>query len=125
MTAILLVGTGGFLGSILRFWLSGWVFRALGRPWFPVGTLAVNVLGCLLIGFLGGIAEHRRIFSQEIRLFLFIGFLGGFTTYSAFAYETSSLIRDSRMIGAWLNIGLQIVLGLLAVRLGILSSRWI
>ena len=125
MTAILLVGTGGFLGSILRFWLAGWVFRALGRPWFPVGTLAVNVLGCLLIGFLSGIAEHRHIFNQEIRLFLFVGVLGGFTTFSAFAYETSSLLRDSRMFGAWLNVGLQIALGLLAVRLGILWSRWI
>jgi CrcB protein len=125
MAAILLVGTGGFLGSVLRFWLSGWVFRILGRPWFPVGTLAVNVLGCLFIGFLGGIAEHRRIFNQEIRLFLFIGVLGGFTTFSAFAYETSALLRDSRIFGAWANVGLQIVLGLLAVRVGVLSSRWL
>jgi CrcB protein len=123
MTAILLVGTGGFLGSILRFWLSGWVFRVLGKPWFPVGTLAVNVIGCYFIGFLGGVAGQRRIFNQELRLFLFVGVLGGFTTFSAFAYETSSMLRDSRLYGAWLNVSLQIVLGLLAVRLGVLSSR--
>lgn len=123
MTAALLVGAGGFLGSVLRYWMAAWVFRALGKPWFPVGTLAVNVLGCLLIGFLGGIAEQRRLFVQELRLFLFIGVLGGFTTFSAFAFETTSLLRDSRFIGAWLNVGLQILLGLLAVRFGAAISR--
>jgi len=123
--SILLVGAGGFCGSVLRFWLSGWVFRALGRPWLPGGTLAVNVLGCLFIGFLGGIADHRRVFNQQIRLFIFIGVLGGFTTYSAFAYETSNLLRDSRIFGALANVGLQVLLGLLAVRAGIFISRWV
>jgi CrcB protein len=97
----------------------------LGKPWFPVGTLAVNVIGCYVIGFLGEVVGQRRIFNQELRLFLFVGVLGGFTTFSAFAYETSSMLRDSRLYGAWLNVGLQIVLGLLAVRLGVLSSRWL
>ena len=93
MKAIFLVGTGGFVGSVLRYFISGWVFRFLDKPWFPVGTLAVNLLGCFMIGFLGGIAEQRRIFNPEFRLFVFIGVLGGFTTFSAFAYETTSLAR--------------------------------
>lgn len=125
MMAALLVGTGGFLGSVLRYWMAAWVFRALGKPWFPVGTLAVNFVGCLLIGFLGGLAEHRRLFVQELRLFLFVGFLGGFTTFSAFAFETTNLLRDSRFIGACLNVGLQVLLGLLAARFGLIISRWI
>lgn len=124
MRAVLLVGAGGFLGSVLRYWMAAWAFRALGKPWFPVGTLAVNVLGCFFIGLLGGIAEQRRLFVQELRLFLFIGVLGGFTTFSAFALETTSLLRDSRVIGACLNVVLQILLGLLAVRLGMALSRW-
>lgn len=125
MKAALLVGAGGFVGSVLRYWMAAWVFRALGKPWFPVGTLAVNILGCLAIGLLGGIAEQRRLFVQELRLFLFIGVLGGFTTFSAFAYETHHLLRDSRLVAAWLNVGLQITLGLLAVRVGMAISRWI
>ena len=123
MKAILLVGTGGFIGSVLRYWFSAWVFRMLDKPWFPFGTLAVNMLGCLAIGLLGGVAEDRRLFDQEIRLFVFAGILGGFTTFSAFAYETTTLLRDARMLGAWLNVGLQVFLGVIAVWLGGLLSR--
>ena len=123
MKAILLVGTGGFLGSVLRYLISGWVFRLLDKPWFPAGTLAVNLAGCLAIGFLGGIAEQRRIFEPEIRFFVFVGILGGFTTFSAFAYETASLAHDARLTAALLNITLQVVVGLLAVWLGGLMAR--
>lgn len=118
MRAILLVGTGGFVGSVLRYLLSGWLFRLLDKPWFPIGTLAVNVLGCLAIGLFGAIAEQRRLFDPELRLFIVVGILGGFTTFSAFAYETTALAQNGRMAGALLNIGLQIILGLLAVWLG-------
>jgi CrcB protein len=124
MKAILLVGTGGFLGSVLRYLISGWVFRFFDKPWFPVGTLAVNCLGCLVIGFLGGIAEQKRVFDPEFRLFVFIGILGGFTTFSAFAYETTSLVRDARLAGALINITLQLAGGLWAVWLGALMARF-
>lgn len=123
MKAILLVGTGGFVGSVLRYLISGWVFRLLDKPWFPLGTLAVNLAGCLAIGFLGGIAEQRRIFDPEIRLFVFVGILGGFTTFSTFAYETASLAHDARLTAALLNIALQVVVGLLAVWFGGLMAR--
>jgi len=124
MKALILVGTGGFVGSVLRYVISGWVFRLLDKPWFPVGTLAVNLLGCLAIGFLGGIAEQRRIFDPEIRLLVFVGILGGFTTFSAFAYETISLAHDARLAAALLNIALQVGVGLLAVWLGGLIGRF-
>lgn len=123
MKTILLVGAGGFIGSVLRFWFSAWVFRIFDRPWFPAGTLAVNLLGCLLIGLLAGFAEQRRVFDPQIRLFVFVGILGGFTTFSAFAYETATLLHHERMLGAWLNVGLQVFLGIAAVWLGGMLSR--
>lgn len=124
MKAIFLVGTGGFIGSVLRYLFSGWVFRLLDKPWFPAGTLAVNVLGCLVIGFLGGIAEQRRIFAPEFRLFVFIGILGGFTTFSAFADETASLVQNGHGAAALLNIALQVMVALFAVWVGGLLARF-
>jgi CrcB protein len=123
MKAILLVGTGGFVGSVLRYLFSGWIFATLDKPWFPAGTMAVNLVGCLVIGFLGGFFDQRHIFDQEIRLFVFVGILGGFTTFSAFAYETAGLLRDAHPLGAWLNVGMQVFLGLVAVWAGGLISR--
>jgi CrcB protein len=118
MIAIVLVGVGSFLGGVLRYGLSLWVHRALDNPWFPYGTLAVNVLGCLIIGLLAGLAETRASFSPQVRLFLFVGILGGFTTFSSFALETFSLARDTQNAAALANVGAQLVLGLLAVWLG-------
>ena len=124
MKAIFLVGTGGFIGSVLRYVISGLVFRLLDKPWFPAGTFAVNVLGCLVIGLLGGIAEQRRIFAPEFRLFVFIGILGGFTTFSAFADETASLVHNGHGAAALLNIARQVIVGLFAVWLGGLLARF-
>ena len=85
---------------------------------FPLGTLVVNVTGCLLIGFLAGLAEHAHLLSPATRLFLLTGFLGGYTTYSAFAYETYFLGREHLLPAALANLVLQLVLGLGAVLLG-------
>jgi CrcB protein len=117
------VGAGGFLGSILRYVLSGWVHRILDNPWFPYGTLAVNVTGSLVIGFLAGLADSRSLFSSEARLFVFIGLLGGFTTFSSLTIETFSLARSAQLLAAAMNLALQIFLGLLAVWLGNLLAR--
>jgi CrcB protein len=118
MIGILLVGVGSFFGGVFRYGLSTWVHKLLDNPWFPCGTLAVNALGCLALGFLAGLAEARAAFTPETRLFLFVGVLGGFTTFSSFALETFSLARDTQSLAALVNIGLQLFLGLLAVWLG-------
>ena len=125
MLAIVLVGVGGFLGSVLRYLLGGWVQRALDNPWFPYGTLLVNLIGCLVIGFLAELTNNRQVFTPEIRLFLFLGLLGGFTTFSSFAYETSALLNNGQVGLASFNVGLQVILGLVAVWIGSYLSRLI
>jgi CrcB protein len=125
MGEIFLVGIGGFVGSVLRYVLSGWIHRILDNPWFPYGTLGANVLGCFLIGFLAGLAEIRGLFTSETRLLVFIGVLGGFTTFSSFAFETFSLAKNVQTLAALMNIALQLVLGLIAVWVGqILARLW-
>ena len=123
MLALLLVGAGGFLGSVFRYVLSGWVHRILDNPWFPYGTLVVNVSGSVAIGFLSGLAENRSLFTSDARLFVFIGILGGFTTFSSFALETFSLARNAQIAAALANIMMQVFLGLLGVWFGNLLSR--
>jgi CrcB protein len=121
----LLVGSGGFVGSICRYALGGAVHRHFPMATFPYGTLAVNLLGCALIGALAGLADSRQLFSPELRTFGFIGLLGGFTTFSTFGYETIAMTRDGEFIRAAFNVGLHVVLGLGFVWLayGLTSSR--
>ena len=114
----LLVGAGGFIGSILRFLLSGWAQRVMPGSAVPVGTLLVNVLGCLLIGVLAAMVDFRQLLAPGQRVFLTIGILGGFTTFSAFGYETLVLLQGSGVGRAALNIVLQVVLGLAAAWAG-------
>ena len=125
MGRLLLVGAGGFLGSILRYLTSGWVQQWLQTASFPFGTLAVNVLGCLVIGFLSQLAETRGVFTPETRALVFVGVLGGFTTFSTFSNETFNLLRDNEVIPALANLSAHIVLGLGAVWLGRALAFWI
>lgn len=104
MQEVLLVGAGGFLGASLRFMVSGLVQRLDPVGSFPYGTLSVNVLGCLVIGFLGGLADARHVLGPSARLITIIGVLGGFTTFSTFAYETLALLRDGENLRAGANI---------------------
>lgn len=122
-TNIMLVGAGGFLGSALRFILATWSVRASGIAVFPVGTLVVNILGCLVIGFLAGLSEGRQVFNSEIRLLIFVGILGGFTTFSAFGLDTINLIRDGRIAFGMSNVLLQIGVCLVSVWIGLLAGR--
>jgi CrcB protein len=118
MINILLVGFGGFIGSVSRYLASGYVQQATKSIDFPYGTLAVNVVGCFIIGFLAQLAEERGVFTSQSRLFVFTGFLGGFTTFSSFGNETLNLARDSQMMNALANVGANVLLGLFAVWLG-------
>lgn len=118
MTPLLLVGLGGFLGSVARYLLSSLVTQWSGAPRFPAATLVVNLVGCLAIGALSGVATRTALLTAPLRLFLFTGVLGGFTTFSAFGYETFLLGKDSFNALALMNIAAQIVLGVGAVWLG-------
>ena len=115
---LLWIGLGGFAGSVVRYLVSGWAQTISTSVTFPYGTLAVNVLGCLVIGVLSYLADARGLFSAEARLFLFVGVLGGFTTFSTFGNETLNLIRDGEMLVASLNVAANVVLCLLAVWAG-------
>jgi CrcB protein len=121
----LLVGSGGFAGAILRYALGGAVHRQLPDATFPYGTLCVNLLGCILIGALAGLADSRQLFPPELRTFAFIGLLGGFTTFSTFGFETMALARDGEYLRAASNIGLHVFFGLALCWLayGLTSSR--
>ena len=114
MTLALFVGAGGFLGSIARYLLSGWVQRAAQDSWLPYGTMSVNLLGCLVIGVLAGLAQSRGILTPNSRAFLLVGVLGGFTTFSSFSYDTVGLFNDGRTLAALLNIAGQVILGITA-----------
>lgn len=125
LSQALVVGLGGFLGSVLRFMVGGWAQRLAPLGGFPVGTLAVNVCGCLAIGLLGGLADQRQWLDAGQRLFLLVGVLGGFTTFSSFAFETFGLAQDGALGRALLNILLQLVLGLGAAAAGYIGARFL
>jgi len=114
---LLSVGCGGALGALARYGLAGLVHRFYGG-FLPVGTLVVNVLGCLLIGAAAALVEDRGLFSPELRLFLLVGFLGSFTTFSTFGHETVALLREGSFLAAAGNASLQLLLGLAAVVAG-------
>ncbi|HZQ06380.1 MAG TPA: fluoride efflux transporter CrcB [Anaerolineae bacterium] len=126
MGRIVLVGLGGAVGSILRYLVSGYVQDASGSIGFPFGTLAVNVIGCLVIGILTQLAEARGILTPEARALLVVGVMGGFTTFSTFGNETVALLRDGENILALVNIGASLVLGFGAVYIGraLVSVIW-
>ena len=121
----MIVGAGGFIGSALRFVISGWSQRLAVASVFPYGTLVVNVLGCLLIGILGGLAEYRQVLEPGQRLFLMIGVLGGFTTFSTFAFESISLLQDAELLKAMANTGLQVILGFAAAFAGFVGVKYL
>ena len=118
----LLVAIGGAAGSVLRYWLSGAAQRSVpvSGPWsvFPLGTLTVNVLGCLLVGAIAEIGERRGPLSNETRALLMVGFLGGFTTFSAFANETVAVWRSGATLVSLVNVAVSLISCLAAVLIG-------
>ena len=117
MPRIILIGLAGFAGTLARYWLSGVVGRQYGET-FPYGTFAVNALGCLLAGFLFYLMYDRFLTSPTSRSVVFIGFLGGFTTFSSYGLQTFTLLRDGEIFLALLNIGLSNIGGLFLVWAG-------
>ena len=117
MTRILLIGLAGFVGTLARYWLSGVVARRYGET-FPYGTFAVNALGCLLAGVLFYMMYDRFLTSPTSRSVVFIGLLGGFTTFSSYGLQTFTLLRDGEIFLALLNMGLSNIAGLILVWVG-------
>jgi CrcB protein len=119
---LLLVGLGGALGAIARYLLSGYVLHHSTDWKFPLPTFLVNVLGCLVAGLLAGFAVKQDWFSEQHRLFLFTGILGGFTTFSAFGVETVHLLREGHVGIAALYVGLSVIVGIGALWLAMLIA---
>lgn len=122
MRIVLLLAGAGALGSLSRYGLGGLVQRIAGAG-FPYGTLVINVLGCLAIGFIMQIALNSNIMSATTRVVITIGFLGAFTTFSSFSYETVRLLENGAWLSAILNISGNLFLGLLATVFGIAIGR--
>lgn len=117
---LMLLG-GGLIGTAGRYLLAGAVYRWLGTG-FPYGTLAVNTSGCLVIGFLGTLAEQKFLLSSEARLFWMVGLLGAYTTFSSLIYESWRLIQDGEALLAGVNLLGSVMLGLAALWVGHLAA---
>jgi len=123
--SVLYVALGGALGSVSRYLLGTWAQTASKSIDFPFGTLTVNLIGCFIIGFLSQLAESRGAFTSESRALVFIGILGGFTTFSSFGNDTLNLLRDGEIFNALANVGANVILGLLLVWFGRAAAYWI
>ncbi len=121
MKILLLIGTGSFLGGVFRYLLSQFV-QAKTFSAFPFGTFIVNIVGCFLIGIVFGLM-HKGNISQELRLFLMTGLLGGFTTFSAFSHETVELFRGGQFWYAAAYISASVFLGLAATFVGNAATK--
>ena len=119
---ILYVGIGGFAGSILRYLISILFARYILIP-FPFATLAVNLLGCFAIGLVLGLTERGGMLEPEMRALILVGILGGFTTFSAFSYETIRLLQEGAFAYAGVNILLNVLLGLAATYFAMTLTR--
>jgi len=119
---LLAVFAGGGLGSLFRYGLSGVVYRMAGQD-FPFGTLAVNIGGSLLLGFLAEITESRMLLPPALKMFFTIGLCGGFTTFSTFSFETYTLISQGSLMPAMINIVLSLLLCLAGIFAGIQLAR--
>ena len=119
-----LVGAGGFLGSLARYGMTVVVQRQFPASVFPWGTLTVNLLGCFLIGVFAGLIQEKQLLSPEATVFMLIGVLGGFTTFSTFGYEIFALLREAEFFRAPATVLLHVVAGVGLVWLGFLASTW-
>lgn len=122
MTKFIELIIGGALGTVARYVLGGVVYRFAGFD-FPYGTMAVNLLGCAILGFLSTLASEKFILGSDVRTFLMIGFCGAFTTFSTFIFETNSLIQDGQVTRAFVNVAVSVVFGFVLFRAGIIIAK--
>jgi fluoride exporter len=122
MGKYMVVGLGGFLGGIARFWLGGWIDQKMGTR-FPYGTFVINVSGSFLLGFILIVLTERTHLSANWRYLIPIGFIGAYTTFSAFEWETFAAMRDGAFLIAALNVALSVMIGFIAVWLGAVCGR--
>ena len=119
---ILLLSFAGAFGTLSRYWLAGFVQKLVG-PTFPWGTWAVNVLGCLLFGLVWVMSEERFLISGETRLVVLVGFMGAFTTFSTYVFESSQMGMDGQVLPMVLNLAGQNLVGFAALMLGMVIGR--
>jgi CrcB protein len=122
MSKLFLIGLAGFVGTVGRYGLSVVVAKRYGET-FPLGTLAVNLIGCFLVGLLFHLMQERFLVNQNLRTIILVGLLGGFTTFSSFGLQTFTLLQDGEFGFAALNLGVSNVLGLLLVWAGYTLAR--
>jgi CrcB protein len=117
MANIFIIGIGGFLGAISRYGVALWIGQRWGRN-FPLGTFLINISGSFLIGLLMSLFAERFMVNPQWRLMLVVGFLGAYTTFSTFEYETGALMKDGEWLIAMLNVVLSVIVGFIALKLG-------
>jgi fluoride exporter len=122
MEKYILIGIGAFLGANARYLMQSWAAARWGSG-FPLGTVLVNVIGSFILGFFMTAATQRAAISTNWRLFISVGLLGGYTTFSSFTYETLALLQGDRWLASLLYFGGNVVIGLLAAFAGILLAR--
>lgn len=122
MGKYLMVGIGGFFGSIARFWLGGYIYDRMGAR-FPYGTFVINCSGCFFIGLILTILTERTHLSPAWRYFVPIGFIGAYTTFSTFEYETFASAQGGQWMIAALNVALSVLVGFACTWLGVVSGR--
>ena len=124
MMNMFIIGLGGFVGAVSRYMVALWIGQRWGRI-FPLGTFVINVSGSFLIGLFMTLMSERFIENPQWRLLLVVGFLGAYTTFSTFEYETGALLKDGEWAFAMLNIVLSVVVGFIALKLGEIIARTI
>ena len=122
MVKIISLVVGGALGTTLRYFFSGAIYKITGSD-FPYGTLAVNIAGCFIIGFLVSITETKFILGPNSKVLLMVGFCGAFTTFSTFILETANLMKDGEISRAFLNVFISLILGFVFLRAGMIMGE--
>ena len=122
MMNVLVIGIGGFVGAVARYGIAVWIGQRWGRS-FPLGTFVINVSGSFLIGLLMTLMAERFTENPQWRLLLVVGFLGTYTTFSTFEYETGALLKDGEWLYAGLNVVLSVIVGFVALKLGEVMAK--